>query len=278
MIPKNILTVISCPSCGADEIGVGGKRHPELECGACGVSYPIVKGIPDLTPRFAGEPLRHYRTETLYDAIAPIFDVSFPAMSLLVWNCPPLRYVDWAHRALGRGEGGLLLTCPVGTGFLLNHVQSVHTQYPIVATDISWRMLFRAKSRFERSGATNITLIRADPAHLPFAPGSFRSVMTLNGLNGFHDRDRALSELLRITEAKGWIAGSALCRGLERTADRVLNRYEKWGIYPILRGREFLLSELEQAFKARDLRFETYGAVVFFITEVRTAEGERAHG
>ena len=272
MIPKNILNIIICPSCRADEIGVGGKRHPELECGSCGVSYPFTRGIVDLTPRFEGEPVRHYRTETLYDAIAPLFDVAFPAMSMLVWNCPPLRYVDWAHRALGRAEDGILLTCPVGTGFLLNHVQSDHTRFPIVATDISWRMLSKAQARFERSGATNVTLIRADPAHLPFRQSSFRSIMTLNGLNGFHDRDRALSELVRVTEKRGWIAGSALCRGLERTADRVLHRYEKWGVYPILRGREFLLAELEQAFRARDLRFETYGAVVFFITEVGTAE------
>lgn len=271
MVTREILDIIRCPSCRADAIGIGGRRHPELQCGDCGAVYPVVDGIADLTPRHEGKPVRHYRTESLYNAIAPVFDYAFPVMSLLVWHCPPLRYVDWAHRAVGRATGGKLLVHPVGTGFVLGHVQSPHTQFPVVAVDVSWRMLRRAKERFERAGHENITLIRAEPEHLPLAEDSFRCVMSFNGLNGFYDRGRALSEMVRVGEPHCWMAGSALCRGLERSADRVLSRYERWGVYPILRSREFLIKELSQAFGVERIQFETHGAVVYYLAEVDAA-------
>ena len=269
MISREILDIILCPTCGADAVGVGSDRHPSLECGGCGADYPIVHGIPDLTPRAADDDESLYQPETLYDNIARVFDVAFPLMSLAVWRCPPVRYVDWAHRAVGRGLGGRMLSCPVSTGFILDHVQSPHTQIPIVATDVSWRMLRRAQKRFKRHGRENITLIRARPEQLPFKEHAFRSVMSLNGPNGFEDREAALSELFRVSEPSGWIAGSAICRGLSLPADTMLRRYERLGIYPILRSREYLVSELAEAFRLPEVRFETYGAVVFFMAGLK---------
>jgi ubiquinone/menaquinone biosynthesis C-methylase UbiE len=227
--------------------------------------YPIVQGIPDLIPRQQGQPLRHYRTESLYDMIAPYYDVAVPIMSLAIWNCSPLRYVDWAHRAMGRAEGGVLLVNPVGTGILVGHTYSIHTRFPIVCIDNSWEMLRRAQARFERAGIENATLIRAESENLPLLGGSVRAVLTMNGLNGFYDRGRALREMARVTEQNGVVVGSALCRGLGQAADTMLNLYERWGIYPILRSREFLLKELSLAFHVPEVYFETHGAVVFFV-------------
>ncbi len=272
MIPREVLDIIVCPTCKADDLGLEDRPTIRFECGACGAYYPVIDGIPDLAPRASNDTAPHYRTEKLYDTIAPIFDLAFPLMSMTVWNCPPLRYVDWAHRAMGRGEDGLLLTSPVGTGFILKHVQSVHTQFPIVATDVSWRMLRKAQARFKRGGNSNITLIKAEPAALPFKDGVFRSVMTLNGVSGFYDREEALGELARVSQPGGWVAGSGLCRGLERLADRVLNQYEKWGVYPILRSREFLISELTTVLNDPEIRFETHGATVFFMAQVNRAQ------
>ncbi|MBN1947270.1 MAG: methyltransferase domain-containing protein [Bradymonadales bacterium] len=226
-----------------------------------------MSGIADLTPRPSGKPVRHYRTEALYDVIARWYDVAAPLMSLFIWGCPPLRYIDWSHRAVGRAMGGRLLVHPVGTGLLLKHVYSIHTQYPIVATDYSWRMLRQAQIRFEKAGMDNVVLVRSEPEHLPFAPDSFRAVMSMNGLNGFYDRAKAMAEMSRVLEPKGTVVGATLCRGLERTADLFLERYERWGIYPILRSRSYLVKELQEAFEGSRVRYETHGAVVFFLVD-----------
>lgn len=271
MLRKEILEVIICPTCRADAIGIGGGRYPELECGECGTTYPFVKGILDLVPRQNGDRIHPYRPGALYDAIARWYDLAAPAMSLAVWNCPPLRYVDWAYRAVGRAKGKRLLINPVSTGLLLRHVYSIHTDFPMVGVDISWRMLRRAQRRFERNGIENVTLIRAQPENLPFAEGAFGAVMSMNGLNGFHNRERALAEMARTLETGATFAGSSICRGLQRTADFMLNYYERWGIYPILRSRDYLVAELAESFGDPAIRYETHGAVVFFLAK-RAAE------
>ena len=269
MLRKEILEVIICPTCRADAIGIGGGRYPEPRCGECGATYSFVKGILDLAPRQDGERIRPYRTGALYDAIARWYDLAAPAMSMAVWNCPPLRYVDWAYGAVGRAKGKRLLVNPVGTGLLLRHVYSVHTDFPIVGVDISWRMLRRAQRRFERSGIENVALIRADPGNLPFADGAFGAIMSMNGLNGFHDRAKALAEMARTLEPGATIAGSSICRGLRRTADFMLSRYERWGVFPILHSRDFLIAELADAFGDPNVRFATHGAAVFFMATGR---------
>jgi ubiquinone/menaquinone biosynthesis C-methylase UbiE/uncharacterized protein YbaR (Trm112 family) len=264
MISREVLDILTCPHCDGADLRLGGGRLGSLDCPDCGVKYPIDRGIVDLTEQSGSGPIRHYRTESLYDGIAGWFDVVFPTMSALIWNCSPFRYVDWGHRAVGRAQGGRLLVNPLGTGLLLRHVHSVHVDFPIVGVDISWKMLRRAQSRFARHGVENVTLVRAEPSRLPFAARAFRAVMSLNGINGFYDRDKALAELGRVTEEDGFITGTSLCRGLERRADRVLDRYERWGIYPILRSRDYLIRELEEVLGVTDVAYETHGAVVFF--------------
>lgn len=276
MIRKEVLEILVCPSCRADALGLGAGRYPTLECGECGTSYPFEHGIVDLRARAGGKPVLHYRTESLYDMIAPWYDVAAPLMSMTVWNCPPLRYIDWAHRAVGRAAGGRLLVNPVGTGLILEHVHSVHTDFPIVAIDMSRRMLRAARQRLEKAGVENVALLRAEPENLPFKAGSFRAAMTMNGLNGFHDRPVALTELTRTLEVGGTVAGSALCRGRGALADRVLAQYERWGIYPMLRGRDYLIEELRGAFGVHDLEFVTHGAVVFFLGTIATGNRHEA--
>ena len=59
------------------------------------------------------------------------------------------------------------------------------------------------------------------------------------------------------------ISGTALVRGQELLADAVLDRYERWGMLPMLRTAEYLLAQMK-ACGLQDVRFETHGAVLFF--------------
>lgn len=275
MLAPALLDILKCPTCGAEalEPTAAHGRHERggLRCTACQALYDARRGIPDLTPRGPSDGL-HYRTESLYDAIAGVGDVALPLVSLTVWRCPPLRYIDWAHRAMGRARGGRLLVEPVGTGFIVKHVQSVHTTSPIIAVDVSWKMLFRAAARFRRAGLEHISVLRARPDRLPFRDGAFSAVFSVNGVNGFTDRQAAVKEWGRVTEPGGSVLGSALCRGLERVADTLLRRYERMGLYPTPRSRDFLVSELTQHLDASRVTFETHGAAVFYCTDLKSPE------
>ena len=265
MIPRSVLELLQCAACAQPGLALGGGLPAELICEGCGERYPFVQGIPDLIPRSAGEKYRYYRTDTLRNLIAPFYDLIAPLMSLGLWQCPPLRYVDAAHRAVGRTGTGVYLECPVGTGLVLAHIRAEHINGPLIGVDSSWKMLRRAQRRFEAAGmADRVTLLRADPEHLPFQDQVIRSLQSVNGLHGFHDRAQVLGEFNRILEPGGHIAGSTLVRGYGPLADLILEKYEQYGVFPMLRSREYVIQELNDLLAYPHVRRETYGAVFFF--------------
>lgn len=265
MIPRKVLDIMECPSCGHPDLGIGTRRQPDLVCEGCGERYPFVGGVPDMVPRKKIQQYQYYRTDTLLNLIAPFYDVAAPLMSLAVWQCSPLRYVDMAHKAVGRSAGGAYLECPIGTGLVLGHIQAEHIEGPLIGVDSSWKMLRRAQARFEENGmAERVTLLRADPERLPFRGGAFRSLQSVNGLHAFHDRMKVLTEFDRVMEAGGLVSGSVLVRGQNALADAIMNTYERYGVFPMLRSREFIISELRRILKYEVVRHETYGSVLFF--------------
>lgn len=265
MIPQAVLELMQCAACGHADLTLGTRHKPELVCEGCGERYPWVDGIFDMVPRSAVQKYRYYRTDTLLDLIAPIYDVIAPLMSVAIWKCPPLRYVDMAHRAIGRADNGVYLECPVGTGLLLGHVRGEYAPGPFIGINSSWRMLRIAQRRFAAQGmADKVTLLRGDPEHLPIRSGVVHSLQSPNGLHAFHERRAVLSEFQRVLVNKGFFSGSTLVRGQGALADLFLNQYERYGVFPMLRGRRFVISELREIMPEASLRHETYGAVFFF--------------
>ena len=265
MISADVVEILQCPSCQGSGLGLGPGLPAELVCSDCGARYPVVDGIPDMVPRESEEKSHHYRTDTLRNGIAPLYDLLAPAMSALVWNCPPIRYVDAHHRGIGRTDHGVYLECPVGTGLLLGHVRPERGGAPIVGVDLSWRMLRRAQRRLQQAGLSErVTLMRADPEQLPLKPGAVNSVQSVNGLHGFHDRQAVLAEFHRVLAPAGHLAGSTLVRGGGPLADMILRWFEQYGVTAPLRSREFVIQELEQALGYPGWLHETYGSAFFF--------------
>ncbi len=265
MIQPEVLDILKCPSCGGLELTIGSGRRPDLICSDCDSHYPIVRGIPDLVAPESPPLPGSYRTETLSNVIAGIYNFVAPVMSLAIWRCSPLRYVDHENRALGRARGGIYLEAPIGTGLALAPVVADHHDALILGVDKSWKMLFKAQKRLSKVSLP-FQLVRADYSNLPFRDGVVRSLQSLNGLHGFTDRVSALAEFHRCLEDQGFFSGSALVRAQTDVADVVLERYERYGIYPMLRSTEFLLQEVRAA-GFDDVSFSTHGAVMFFSGE-----------
>lgn len=261
MIERTLLDILACPLCGGEELHYGGSRHPSLVCDDCGQVYPIVDGIPDFVTEVATVP-GSYRTETLYDAIAGVYDLAAPVMSLSVWNCDPLRYVDSENRALGRANGGLFLEIPIGTGLVLDKVLANYHDVRVIAIDTSWRMLRRAQKRLARHDHS-IQLLRARPTHLPLRRNVIDSVQSLNGLHAFTNRSAVVSEMARVARPGGFMSGALLVRGERLSADLVLERFERYGVFPLLRTAPYVVEELRSS-HVDDLHWETHGAALFY--------------
>jgi ubiquinone/menaquinone biosynthesis C-methylase UbiE/uncharacterized protein YbaR (Trm112 family) len=262
MLSKTILDLLQCPSCGDLHLQIGSGRRPALVCLGCQRCFPIVDGILDMTPPDKVSAPGNYRTETLSNLIAGVYDLVVPLMSLGVWRCSPLRYVDMANHAVGRANGGLLVAAPIGTGAPLDRVLADYHDLTIIGVDNSWKMLKKASKRFASCGK-RIQLIRTSFEHLPFRDGVVQSLYSPNGLHAFGDRVATLQEFARCLDEDGFLAGSALVRGQEGVADTLLDRYERYGVYPLLRTAEFLASELREA-PLDEIHFATYGAVMFY--------------
>lgn len=261
MIGRNFIERLRCTACGAHDLGLGSARRPTLRCADCETSFPIVDGIVDMvSPRGAARP-GEYRTDTVPDVVGGMVDVAAPLMSLAVWHCSPLRYVDTAHRAIGRANPGVFLDAPIGTGIVLDRVLSSYHDVTVIGVDSSWKMLRKASRRFRND--PRVHLVRARLDELPFRTSSVDSVQSLNGLHGVTDREQTLNEFIRVARKGAHVSGTALIRGQELVADVVLDRYERWGMLPMLRTAEFLVAQMK-ASGLKDVRFETHGAVLFY--------------
>lgn len=271
MIRKELLDRLRCTVCREGALVIGAGRRPDLRCSACDASFPIVDGIPDLIPPDVTARPGDYRADTLHELIAGVYDVTAPVMSLAVWHCSPLRLVDVEHRAIGRANpGGVYLRAPMGTGVILEKVLAPYHDVTIIGVDSSWKMLRRARKRF----GDRVHLVRAVCDRLPLRDGVVDSIQSFNGLHAFTDRAAAIAEFERVSQPGAYLSGTALIRNQELLADVVLDRYERWGILPMLRTAEFLVGEMKQC-GLENVRFETHGAVLFF--SAGTAEASAAH-
>lgn len=262
MLSKPILDLLACPACKNTHLQVGSARRPALVCDACEQCFPIVDGIIDMMPTERNSAPGNYRTETLFNLIAGIYDMVAPLMSMGVWRCDPLRYVDMSNQAIGRGNHGVLVAAPIGTGMPMDRVLAPYHELTMIGVDQSWKMLRKAQRRFATSGQ-KVYLIRADFQQLPFRDGVVDSLISFNGLHTFSDRTKTLREFGRCLRADGFMTGAALVRGQEGVADTLLDRYERYGVYPLLRTAEFLTRELREG-PFEEVRFATYGAVMFY--------------
>lgn len=262
MISRRFLELLACPTCGGHELNIGAGKRPELQCESCDSHFPIVDGIIDMMPQQRSVQPGQYRTETLFDLIAGVYDFVAPVMSVGIWHCSPLRYIDQENRAVGRANGGVLLKAPIATGIVIDKVLAPYHDIAVVGVDSSWNMLRKAKARLQDHGVPFL-LIRADLSRLPLRNGSVDGVQSVNGLHTFVERQKAIAEWLRVAKPGSVISGTALIRGEEATADAALDQFEQYGVYPMLRSGRFLIEELNNT-GVEAIHHEMYGAVMFY--------------
>ncbi len=106
------------------------------------------------------------------------------------------------HLEIRRGIRGLDVGC--GTGFPLIELAHVHgTSSHFVGTDTWVDALERARLKLELHGLTNVDIIEADVASMPFPNAHFDLVVSNLGINNFPDARAALRECRRVAKTNG---------------------------------------------------------------------------
>jgi SAM-dependent methyltransferase len=160
---------------------------------------------------------------------------------------------------------GFFLDIPVGTGIFTAGEYSLQPNLDFVAADYNRGMLGSALEKVRAEDYGNVMLVRADACNLPFADGAFTGVMTMNGIDAFPNKWRALDELVRVLQHGGKLAGSLYCRGERLLTDILIGHVATWfGWFtrPIFTEYE-LLYELDSR-SIRNVITKKVGPILFF--------------
>jgi ubiquinone/menaquinone biosynthesis C-methylase UbiE len=110
--------------------------------------------------------------------------------------------VEQGRRAVAAAGGGPILDMPVGTAYFTTRMAAAHSGL-IVGADIAWGMVRRAARASASRRVSNLAPVQADAHRLPFADGSFASVVCSNGLQVIPDVDATVAELARVLAPGG---------------------------------------------------------------------------
>ncbi|MBB1509765.1 class I SAM-dependent methyltransferase [Tessaracoccus sp. MC1756] len=111
------------------------------------------------------------------------------------------RFMAASRRWVGERAVGETLEVAIGTGLNLPHYPDA---VAVTGLDISAPMLDEARARAARTGR-EVTLVEGDAQDLPFADGTFDTVVSTFAMCGVGDDDRALAELVRVVRPNGRI-------------------------------------------------------------------------
>lgn len=147
----------------------------------------------------------------LYDRFAPFYG---PLARLFpMWR----RYTEAVLPHLP--AAGPVLEIGPGPGILL---ETLAARYPVTAgLDLSGGMLRQSRQRLRAAGLPP-RLVQANALYLPFAPGSFESIVLTFAFSAMPDGDGVLAEIARVLRPGGVLALVDACEPADR------NRIAMW--------------------------------------------------
>ncbi|PKI56383.1 hypothetical protein CRG98_023225 [Punica granatum] len=120
-----------------------------------------------------------------------------------------------AQKYFKPAEGGLLVDVSCGSGLFSRRFAKSGTYSGVIALDFSENML-RQCYDFIKSDAsvmdTNLALVRADVARLPFASGSVDAVHAGAALHCWPSPSNAIAEITRVLRSGGVFVGTTFLR------------------------------------------------------------------
>ena len=160
---------------------------------------------------------------------------------------------------------GNLLDVPVGTGVFTSEKYSRMTDASITCVDYSEDMLSRARERFSSAGIADTRMMQGDVGNLPFSDAEFDTVLCMNGLHVFPDKEKAFSEIHRVLKRGGAFIACLCIKGESKRSD--------WLMKNILSRKGWFTPPFETFSSLRERREKNYsieeyhkeGSMVYFL-------------
>ena len=191
------------------------RRNGELACPSCGVTVPIVDGIPRFpVPDDVGESSH----ETFFDRLAPIYESP-------LWFAPLYRFIGGANAPRddrstiaamldlesereAEPDAPTVLDVACGTGRVTRRVAADAAS--VLGVDVSGGMLERARRYAARDGLENVEFARMSADQLWIAADAFDRAACCWALHVFPDVPAALAEIHRVLEPGGRFVGTTI--------------------------------------------------------------------
>lgn len=151
-----------------------------------------------------------------YDGMITCSTPSGKAVCRAVWGMDKAEcdeYLTHALSGIPTDFTGKLLEVPVGTGILTMPLYQTLSGADITCLDYSPDMMKQAQEKANRLGLHNVRFQQGDVGALPFASGSFDTVLSLNGFHAFPDKEAAYKETYRVLKPGGVFCGCFYVKG-----------------------------------------------------------------
>ena len=204
-----------------------------------------------------------------YDRRAAAYDrvVGGRLYNRLLWGSSPAAYAAFAARAVSSGAGPML---DAGCGSLV-FTAGVYAEAdrPLVLLDHSVGMLEAARDRLAAIRGVvpaSTALLQADLLDLPFASGSFSTVLTMGMLHLFDDVTGVVSALARSVQPGGALFLSSLVSET-RVGGRYLSLLHRAGEVALPRTEQQLLAAVRLGIPASfgEVESRVEGSMAFIV-------------
>ena len=132
------------------------------------------------------------------------------------WGLSVEEYFKFLSEALAgvpKVFRGRLLEVPVGTGVFTLPLYKGLTESEIFCVDYSKAMLDAARKHANKISLPNVTFMQGDVGKLSFTDNFFDTVLSVNGLHAFPNKNAAQTEIFRVLKPNGIFCGSSYVTG-----------------------------------------------------------------
>jgi len=227
-----ILRKLICPNCGLPRLS---KRtlsvmdsHSKsmelepLECGSCRCVYPCREGIIDLAD-----------TVSIPRKLSSQWAMEFKPLIVLYENIwrpmvtrpfSNLRWeIDMVRKLLEPASGLDVLDLACGPGNFTRLLAQVVKPGVVIGFDLSLPMLRQGLGYLAKTNSSNITLMRGDVTHWPFAGACFDRIHCSGALHLFPKLPQVFASIYDTLKPGGVFVGATYCRGGGFTKRQIQN-------------------------------------------------------
>lgn len=217
------------------------------------------RAVEDVKP-YAASGSKSKQVETMFDSIAPAYDLMNACMSLGMHNIWRDMALKMAVRRLG-GKPADLLDVATGTGDLLFALRKRFPYATLTGIDLSGEMLAIARRKLaEYPDERDIRFIQGDCLDMPLDDESFDMVTVGYGVRNFENMKRGYEEMRRVLRPGGVICVVELSQPVSAIPLLLYRAYTR-GFIPVAgrlmsgdpRAYSYLHESIEAAPQRRDM-------------------------